>query len=144
MDQRLVEDIKKSEGCKLVAYKDSLGFWTIGYGHLLWPQSQNWSGYTITQEIAGCWLEDDIIKAQNKAYLLPEWTSLDTDCRRNAVIELEFNISDKWRSFTKTREAIMGRDWKVAHDELLNSLWAKQVGAVRSTRIANYLLTGEY
>lgn len=28
-----LELIKKFEGCRLAAYKDSSGVWTIGYGH---------------------------------------------------------------------------------------------------------------
>ena len=31
----LVNTIKKHEGCRLDMYKDTVGVWTIGYGHNL-------------------------------------------------------------------------------------------------------------
>ena len=31
----LVDVIKKHEGCRLDMYKDTVGVWTIGYGHNL-------------------------------------------------------------------------------------------------------------
>jgi lysozyme len=143
MDSRLIADIKQSEGCKLTAYKDSLGFWTIGYGHLL-GNEKDWTGYKITQKQASALLEDDLGFAQTKAQALLEWKSLDTPCRQNAVIELVFNMGDKWKQFAKTRLDIQNKNWQAAHDDLLDSLWAKQVGATRSNRIATYLLQGEY
>jgi len=45
--------IKEFEGCRLTAYQDSVGVWTIGYG---WTQPVDGvsvgKGMTITQEIA--------------------------------------------------------------------------------------------
>lgn len=144
MDPRLVNDIKKAEGFSLKAYRDSLRFWTIGYGHLLPDQSKDWTGHTITQEQADAYLDDDLTQAQARCMHLIEWPSLDTPCRKNAVIELEFNMGGKWVKFYKTRLDIGNQDWQAAHDDLLKSLWAKQVGHARSTRLANYLLKGQY
>ena len=31
--QILINQIKKFEACALTAYQDSVGMWTIGYGH---------------------------------------------------------------------------------------------------------------
>lgn len=141
---RLVQDVKNSEGCKLTAYKDSLGFWTIGYGHLL-DESKDWSGYQIGQDQADKWLELDLAGAETSAGYLSEWKALDTDCRKNAIVELVFNMGpSKWKLFYKTRVAIEAKKWQEAHDGLLDSLWAKQVGVNRSNRLANYLLTGQY
>lgn len=33
IDKKGIELIKEFEGCKLKAYQDSVGVWTIGYGH---------------------------------------------------------------------------------------------------------------
>lgn len=144
MDPRLVADIKKSEGCSLTAYKDTLGFWTIGYGHFL-DQSQDWTGHEITQQHAEDYLESDLAGAETSCTYLSEWKYLDTPCRRNAVVELVFNMgSSKWKHFAKTRLDIQNKNWKAAHNDLLDSLWAKQVGPTRSKRIATYLLEGQY
>lgn len=44
------------EGCKLVAYQDQVGVWTIGYGHTRGVTE----GMTCTQEQAEQWLLEDI------------------------------------------------------------------------------------
>lgn len=144
MDPRLVSDIQQAEGCRLVAYRDSLGFWTIGYGHRL-QQNIDWTGHTITQATADSLLASDLQYAQETAEYLPEWSCLDTQCRQNSVVELVFNMgSGTWRMFAKCRYDIQQGDWQGAHDELLNSKWATQVGPTRSERLATYLLTGNY
>ena len=144
MDPKLISDVQVAEGLRLTAYKDSLGFWTIGYGHFLYPQSKDWTGFAETQEQANEDLSSDLLKAKSAAMILPEWPSLDTPCRQNAIIELVFNMGAKWRGFVKCRLDIQNQNWQCAHDELLNSLWAKEVGPARSTRLANYLKDGEY
>jgi GH24 family phage-related lysozyme (muramidase) len=144
LDPRLERDIGVAEADKLTAYRDSLGFWTIGRGHLLTPQDHDWSGYTITPEQDEAYFDADIQQAIAFAHRLPEWKSCDTDCRRNALIELCFNMRGKWLKFIKTREAMERGDWQAAHDELLNSEWAAEVHLSRANRLANYLLTGEY
>jgi len=52
----LYEMVKHFEGCRLEAYQDSVGVWTIGYGRTL--QVEN--GDTCTQEQADEWLGLDI------------------------------------------------------------------------------------
>lgn len=143
VDARLLADIKKSEGCKLVAYKDTRGFWTIGYGHLL-DQSVDWTGHEISQAVADQLLAKDLDEAAAQCELLLEWPVLN-DCRRNAIIELVFNMgAEHWLGFTMTRAALHDERWQQAHDGLLASQWARQVGPIRSRRLANYLLTGTY
>lgn len=48
--------VKEFEGCKLVAYQDMVGVWTIGYGHTLAVKR----GDTITQERADEMLLDEL------------------------------------------------------------------------------------
>lgn len=47
--------IKQFEGCRLSAYQDSIGVWTIGYGHTSGVKS----GQTITQAQADAYLKSD-------------------------------------------------------------------------------------
>jgi lysozyme len=144
VDPRLASDIRAAESCRLTAYKDSLGVWTIGWGHEMFPQTTDWAGYTVTQDLADTWLDADIQAAQTFAQSLTEWPFLDTPCRQNAVVELCFNMRKKWLLFVNTRAAIRAKDWQGAHDGLLTSLWASQVHAARANRLADYLRTGAY
>lgn len=58
-----LELIKHFEGCELVAYRDSVGVWTIGYGHTSNAgDPQVTSGLRITQEQAETILARDLVK----------------------------------------------------------------------------------
>jgi lysozyme len=146
IDRRLAADLDAAEGDRLVAYLDTAGIWTCGRGHVLPPAApgRSWEGFTVVQSTSDRWFSQDILNAMALAQKWPEFESCDTDCRRNALYELAFNLGGRWAQFTNTRAAIQEKDWKAAHDGLLNSLWARQVGPHRSERIAGYFLTGEY
>lgn len=140
--ERLTADIGQAEGCRLVAYRDTRGYWTIGYGHKL-PASASGTE-TCTQDDADTWLAQDIDTAQNYARGLPEWEALDTPCRQNAVTELVFNLGrGGWAQFVKARAAIQAQDWRSAHDNLMDSA-AYQQEPNRIVRLAGYILTGQY
>jgi lysozyme len=72
---------------------------------------------------------------------LPWWRDLD-DVRQRALINMAFNLRARLLGFTNTLAAIQASDWQKAHDEMLDSLWAKQVGE-RAQRLASMILTGE-
>ena len=55
ISERGLEFIRQHEGCKLEAYQDSVGVWTIGYGHTIGVKQ----GDTCTQEQADAWLAED-------------------------------------------------------------------------------------
>ena len=141
-DTRLIHDVSQAEGVRLTAYKDTLGNWTAGVGHLL-PTGKDYTGFTITQEQCDEWLNQDLTHWGDFAKTLPEWPSLDTACRQNAVIELCFNMGRRWLGFVNARGAMQRQDWQTAHDQMLSSGWAAQVHG-RATRLASYILTGQY
>jgi GH24 family phage-related lysozyme (muramidase) len=147
IDPRLLADVKLAEGCKLVAYKDGKGYWTTGYGHLL-DQSIDWTGHEISQQTADALLAQDIAdRGWGPASRLPEWASLDTPARQNAVAESVFNLGvGHWTSeFPKTRASIEAKQWIPAATNLLNSpQWIRDVGIARVRRIAGYLQSGSY
>jgi GH24 family phage-related lysozyme (muramidase) len=77
--------IKEFEGCKLTAYQDSGGVWTIGYGHTHGVTA----GQTITQEQANAFFSADasplIVTAlqyfpQASEYEMAAWVSFAYNC----------------------------------------------------------------
>ena len=56
--QRLIDAIKKFEGCGLTAYQDTAGVWTIGYGHTAGVKK----GDKITAYQAEQFLMEDLAK----------------------------------------------------------------------------------
>ncbi len=146
IDRRLAVDLDAAEGDRLTAYQDTGGLWTCGRGHLLPPPApgRTWAGFTVIQSTSDRWFSSDILSAMRLASQWPEFESCDTEARKNALTEIAFNMGSRWEQFGPTRAAITAKAWQTVHDHLLASLWAKQVGPHRSTRIANYFLTGEY
>jgi GH24 family phage-related lysozyme (muramidase) len=152
IDRRLAVDLDAAEDDVLTAYPDTLGNWTCGRGHLM-PRAapgRSWEGFSVVQSTSDRWFNTDIMTAMALAKKWPEFPKCDTDCRRNALTEIAFNMSGRWGTFVHARAAIEAQDWQKVHDELLNSEWARQVQPHgldkpgRATRIANYFLSGEY
>lgn len=80
------EFIKSFEGCRLRAYDDGVGVWTIGYGRTTNVQR----GDIITQEQADEWFEEEIDQFANKvqALLLHDVSQNEFD----ALVSLAYNI----------------------------------------------------
>lgn len=77
--------IQEFEGCKLKAYQDTKGKWTIGYGHTFGV----YPGLSITQNQANTFLQDD---AQNAASLVSKYvTSTLNQNQFDALVSFSFN-----------------------------------------------------
>src|SRR5690242_1900699 len=61
VNQAGLDLIKQSEGVRLKAYKDSVGVWTIGYGH---TGPDVWDGKTIDAGEAERLLAEDLHKTE--------------------------------------------------------------------------------
>ena len=81
--------IKRFEGCRLTAYQDSVGVWTIGYGHTSGVRK----GQTITQAQAEEYLRQDLRKFEgyvnNPAYV-PQTAQLNQN-QFDALVSFAFN-----------------------------------------------------
>lgn len=128
------------EGKSPYAYKDSLGYLTIGIGRVCDARLHQ----GLTEDEMQYLLTNDISNA--KADLLPyTWYQLLDEVRRGVLVELVFNIGlTHLLEFKKMLAALLALDYDTAADEMLNSLWAKQVGLIRSQDMATRLKTGSY
>src|ERR1700729_2804063 len=79
--------IKSFEGCKLQAYQDQKGIWSIGYGcsHHVTPEM------CISQDEADARLKEDVEETANvvRNYILPHQIN---DNQFSACVSLAFNI----------------------------------------------------
>jgi lysozyme len=133
--------IKKHEGISLTAYKDSLGFWTIGYGHYCGTVPPIAS--VIDKSEDERLFNEDFSEAVSDAMAIfaSVWESL-TDNRKIALTDMSFNLGGaKLRAFVKLIGAIRRGDFESAANEALSSRWAKQVGK-RAIAIAEQLRKG--
>ena len=144
----LARDLRRDEGLRLRAYADPLTGaepWTIGYGHT-GPEVHEGLAWTPAQ--AETALIADIARAceQLDAHI-PWWRRLD-DARQDVLANLCFNVgwldpagSHGLGTFHHALAAIQAGRWRAAHDQLLDSAWAREVGA-RARRLATQMLTG--
>lgn len=131
----LIGDLNRDEGRRLKPYVDTVGKTSIGVG-------RNLTDVGISDGECDTLLQNDIEKTL--AWLdanLPWWRKLDA-VRQRAIANMAFNMRARLLGFTNMLAALQVDDWQKAHDEMLDSLWAKQVGD-RATRLANMILTGE-
>jgi lysozyme len=136
-----VEELKLDEGFRSKPYKDSLGYWTIGYGH---HDGVTADTAPINKEDAESLLIERMEEAWDDAKIVvPSFDQLDGP-RKGAVLNLAYNLGrKKLAGFHGTLQAIEDQDWDEVERRLLNSLYARQVKG-RANRIAYRLKTGDY
>ncbi len=84
--QNGLELIKHFESCRLKAYPDSAGIWTIGWGHTKGVKR----GDTCTKEQADAWLTEDLSIAEKR---LDNLIKIDlTENERDALISMAYNL----------------------------------------------------
>lgn len=86
ISKRGIDLIKQFEGCRLTAYKDPAGVWTIGYGHTKSVKQ----GMKITQEQAEELLKKDlaVYEAKVEKYSKYNWNQNQFD----ALVSFAYNI----------------------------------------------------
>lgn len=141
----LIEQLKRDEGLRLSAYRDSLGLWTIGYGHKMNQvlTTLTKGNETITEETACSLLEQDIRVASEGVIHFSEMEGL-SEVRIAVLINMAFNIGmHGLLEFRKMFLHLRSNEFPEAAYEMRNSLWHKQVGD-RAERLAKQMETGEW
>ncbi|AFQ50459.1 glycoside hydrolase family protein [Burkholderia cepacia] len=85
--------------------------------------------------------QNDIAEAE--AWLdrnLPWWSSLDP-VRQRVMMNMAFNMQGRLLGFRNFLAAAQRGDWRKSADEMLDSLWARQVGD-RAKRLASMMRSG--
>ncbi|MEG5818345.1 lysozyme [Enterobacter hormaechei] len=119
--------IKQFEGCKLTAYQDSVGVWTIGYG---WTQPVDGkpirAGMTIKQETAERLLKTGLVSYESDVSRLVK-VGL-TQGQFDALVSFTYNLGARSLSTSTLLRKINAGDYAGAADEFLR--WNKAGGKV--------------
>ena len=135
--------IKRHEGLRLDVYQCSQNFHTVGYGHNLDAHDDPIPSEPIIMELAEEYFDKDLRDAIYDAGKLPVYFSLD-EVRQCALIDLVFNMGVKSVfKFHKMLQYIAVSDYNNASIQLLDSLYARQVGK-RADEIAEMIRTGDW
>lgn len=119
--------IKQFEGCKLTAYQDSVGVWTIGYG---WTQPVDGkpirAGMTIKQETAERLLKTGLVSYESDVSRLVK-VGL-TQGQFDALVSFTYNLGARSLSTSTLLRKLNADDYAGAADEFLR--WNKAGGKV--------------
>lgn len=119
----ILKDLKKDEGFIPHAYKDSEGYWTIGYGRLIDERL----GGGITEDEADFLLENDIIKVENALDREFSWWRKMPETAQQALANMCFQMGIKrLKGFKITLSLLKQGQYNQAADNAMQSLWAKQ------------------
>ena len=134
LQPQLIED----EGRVNHAYHDSLGFITIGVGHLIDQRK----GGKISDAAINLIFREDCLEDDSAARQCYHGFDMLTDRRKAALANMAHQLGEAGLShFTGMLAAIKAEDWQAAHDAMLDSIWAKQTPA-RAQRLAKAMLEG--
>ncbi|HDC4601684.1 TPA: lysozyme [Enterobacter cloacae] len=119
--------IKQFEGCKLTAYQDSVGVWTIGYG---WTQPVDGkpirAGMTIKQETAERLLKTGLVSYEGDVSRLVKVVL--TQGQFDALVSFTYNLGARSLSTSTLLRKLNAGDYAGAADEFLR--WNKAGGKV--------------
>ena len=137
--QELIDQIKRQEVLRLDAYQDTLGNWTIGYGH-----TPAFPGQTITEAEADSWLMQDLSGAQTDLLTALPWCSSLSAPRYCVLWNMTFNMGiGHLLEFRLMLAAVREANYPEAAKQMLDSLWASQVHD-RAVELAEQMETGAW
>lgn len=138
--------IRLHEGEDDSAYQDSLGYWTIGVGHLI----DRRKGGKLDKEVVELQFKLDKDKVLNLLNKDQPTLMLNLDPVRKAVlIDMCFNMGDEpfdhdgFKDWPHFLSALSLSQWGIAAGTMRGSLWAKQVKS-RAERLAAMMETGKW
>lgn len=137
MITNLKDQLVRDEELRLKPYTDSVGKLTIGIGRNLTDKGISF------QEAQGL-LANDIADATADLEAKLPWTATLDDVRKGALLNMAFNLGiGGLLEFHDFLARMQRGDFSGAAGAMLDSLWARQVGA-RATRLSMQIQTGTW
>jgi len=131
---KLIEELTRDEGYRCKVYLDSVGIETIGIG-------RNLVDVGVSKEEAQYLLSNDIKGAVRDAQGF-SWYGELSPVRKRVIVNMLFNIGlTRFKKFKKTIRYIDSGDFGSASVEMLDSMWARQVG-IRAKRLSKMMKEG--
>ena len=133
----LKEQIKRHEGEVLEVYADSLGYLTLGVGHLIKEGDSEHgqpAGTPVSQSTVDAYYESDFDKHVEETVHVFEskggenFYDLPEDIQ-HVLVNMTFNLGgSRFGKFNNMWKAVVSEDWKKMAVEMEDSRWFRQVG----------------
>lgn len=128
------------EGRVPYAYQDSLGYWTIGIGHLI----DRRKGGKLPDQIIDQLFQYDLLEHAAELVRALPWIERLDPVRQAVLIDMAFNLGvDGLLGFRNTLAYVKAGDYTQAATNMLMSKWATQVKG-RAVRLATMVRTGHW
>lgn len=129
-EQEAKEMTKRHEGVRYEPYKDSLGLWTVGVGHLIGDGKSlppEWNRTFSEKEVMDLYDKDYEKHKKQAQSNVPGFSKYDS-VGQSALIDLTFNMGPGWpKKFPNTSKKLAAGDTEGAAAGLTDSLWYQQV-----------------
>ena len=143
----LKEQIKRHEGEVLEVYEDSLGYLTLGVGHLIQksdPEYGQPAGTPVSQEVVDMYYEDDFDKHVEETIHVCENNNIVFDALpesiQHVLVNMCFNLgANRLGKFRNMLYAVSTSNWKEMANQMEDSRWFGQVGR-RSVELQEMVL----
>ncbi len=119
--QYLLDQIKTHEGFKKKVYIDTEGYQTIGYGFAI-------KDLELDEDIAEEILSRKLTKLISRIRKTFDWYDTMPEEIQDVVVNMCYNLGiSGYSKFKKHIKYLVEKNWDKSADEMLDSLWAKQV-----------------
>jgi|TARA_E500000305_G_C4006683_1_gene230366 lysozyme len=120
--------IKLHEGFSPTVYEDTLGYKTVGYGHLVTIKDDFVIGEIYSpEELEGVFEDDYKIAFDNAHDLLEDEDIPFHEVVESVLIEMAFQLGlPRLKKFVNFIQGLKDQDYNKAADEMIDSRWAKQ------------------
>lgn len=131
----LIEDLKSDEGYRPSVYRDTEGYWTLGYGFLVDEKR----GGRIPKPIAEQWLLYAVNERWNELVGRIPWVMEQPEGVRRALGNMAYQLGvNGVLNFKNMLAALLDGDRELAAEEALDSKWAIQTPN-RAYRVAGLI-----
>ena len=130
---QLRDTLKIDEGVKYEIYNDHLGYPTFGIGHLVVESDEEHGkpvGTPVSEDRVNSVFEQDVaIMIDEAKKIFPNLNELPEEAQQ-VIVNMTFNMGrPRLSQFKKFIAGVNAGDWNKAAVEMMDSRWAKQVGA---------------
>jgi lysozyme len=135
---KLTADLNSEEGRRKSAYRDSLGYWTIGVGRLIDARLKAGLRDPEIDLLLANDLQEKLADIQGEPWFLAcaAW-----EPRQRALLDWYFQLGHHVYGFVATLQAIANKDFAQAARRMRQSLWHKQTPA-RAERVIRKIENG--
>jgi len=128
---KLREELEYDEGVKYEIYNDHLGYPTFGIGHLVRSSDPEYNqpvGTPVSEDRVAEAFDNDIgVVLADCKKLYDDFDDLPEEAQR-IIANMLFNVGlPRLSKFKGMKAGVDARDWEKAADEMVDSLWYKQV-----------------